>query len=113
MERGCAAHPPSTEQRGYSVKNLLRTFILALVRILGAPGAYAATRRSSKGIIPAPRILLIRPDHLGDLVMTTPVLQALREQAPNAHISMLIGPWSSAVVERHPALNQLITCPFP
>jgi ADP-heptose:LPS heptosyltransferase len=95
------------------VKNLLRTFILALVRILGAPGAYAATRRSSKGIIPAPRILLIRPDHLGDLVMTTPVLQALREQAPNAYISMLVGPWSSVVVERHPALNQLLTCPFP
>jgi len=45
--------------------------------------------------------------------MTTPVLQALREQAPNAHITMMVGPWSSAVVERHTALNQLLTCPFP
>jgi len=95
------------------VKNLLRTLILALVRILGAPGAYTAAQRSPKGALPAPRILLIRPDHLGDLVMTTPVLQALREQAPNAHITMMVGPWSSTVVERHPALNQLITCPFP
>ncbi|HEX3640898.1 MAG TPA: hypothetical protein VHV10_06390, partial [Ktedonobacteraceae bacterium] len=95
------------------MKNLLRTLILALVRMLGAPGTYATARRSSKETIQAPRILLIRPDHLGDLVMTTPVLQALREQAPNAHITMMVGPWSSAVVERHPALNQLLTCLFP
>src|SRR3954463_3514825 len=113
MERGCASHPPPTEQRGGSVKNLLRTLILTLIRILGAPGAYAAVRRSPQRTLLAPRILLIRPDHLGDLVMTTPVLQALRKQAPNAHITMMVGPWSSAVVECHPALNQLITCPFP
>lgn len=95
------------------MKMLLRRLILALVYLLGAPGAYLATRRSRKSTIPVPRILLVRPDHLGDLVMTTPVLQALREQAPNAHITMMVGPWSGAVVEHHPALNQLLTCPFP
>lgn len=113
MERGYTPHSSCPEQRGCSVKTLLRRLILALVYLLGAPGAYMATRRSRNRAIPAPRILLVRPDHLGDLVMTTPVLQALREQAPNAHITMMIGPWSSAVVERHPALNQLLTCPFP
>jgi ADP-heptose:LPS heptosyltransferase len=95
------------------MKMLLRRLILALVYLLGAPRAYLATRRSKKSRIPVPRILLVRPDHLGDLVMTTPVLQALREQAPNAHITMMVGPWSGAVVERHPALNQLLTCSFP
>lgn len=94
------------------MKNLLRRLILALVYILGAPRAYVI-RRSSKRISSTPRILLVRPDHLGDLVMTTPILQALREQAPNAHITMMVGPWSSVVVKRHPALNQLLTCPFP
>ncbi len=95
------------------MKTLLRRLILALVYLLGALGAYVATRRSKNRAIPIPKILLIRPDHLGDLVMTTPVLQALREQAPNAHITMMIGPWSRTIVERHPALNQLLTCPFP
>jgi ADP-heptose:LPS heptosyltransferase len=95
------------------VKNLLRRLILALIRILGMPGAYAAARRNPQRPLSAPRILLIRPDHLGDLVMTTPVLQALREQAPNAHITMMVGPWSRAVVERHPALNRVIAHPFP
>jgi len=61
----------------------------------------------------APRVLLIRPDHLGDLVLTTPVLDALKTHAPDAHITMMVGSWSSEVVARHPALDQLITCPFP
>jgi ADP-heptose:LPS heptosyltransferase len=95
------------------MKTLLRRLILALVYLLGASGAYTTRRRSKNRATSVPRILLIRPDHLGDLVMTTPVLQALREQAPNAHITMMVGPWSSAVVEHHPALNQLLTCPFP
>ncbi|MBO0782742.1 MAG: glycosyltransferase family 9 protein, partial [Ktedonobacteraceae bacterium] len=52
-------------------------------------------------------------DHLGDLVMTTPILEALRNHVPDAHITMMTGPWSSMVVERHPAISELITCPFP
>lgn len=95
------------------MKRLLRTLLLLLVRILGAPGAYMAARRASTNKTEAPRILLIRPDHLGDLVLTTPVLQALREHAPDAHITMMVGPWSSEVVARHPAIDRLMTCPFP
>ncbi len=60
-----------------------------------------------------PRVLLIRPDHLGDLVLTTPVLDALRKHIPDAHITMMVGPWSSEIIARHPALDRLITCPFP
>src|SRR5205823_10681714 len=32
---------------------------------------------------------------------------------PAAHISMMVGPWSSEVVARHPAIDRLIACPFP
>ena len=95
------------------MKRLLRTLILALVRIVGAPGAYMAARRGHEQVIQAPRILLIRPDHVGDLVMTTPVLHALRSAAPAAQITMLVGPWSSDVVARHPAIDRLVACPFP
>jgi len=95
------------------VKRLLRTLILLLVRIFGFPSAYLSTRHALRHPVTVPRILLIRPDHLGDLVMTTPILQALKEQIPNAHITMMVGPWSSAVVERHPAIDHLLTCPFP
>jgi ADP-heptose:LPS heptosyltransferase len=46
-------------------------------------------------------------------VLTTPVLNALKTHAPDAYITMMVGSWSSEVVARHPALDRLITCPFP
>lgn len=87
--------------------------MLLLVRIIGIPGVYAASQQARRPIPQKPHILLLRPDHLGDLVMTTPVLEALRAHAPNAQITMMVGPWSSEIVARHPAINRLLTCPFP
>ncbi len=95
------------------IKQLLRTLILFIVRLLGARGARKAAQRACQPLPNIPRILLIRPDHLGDLVLTTPILHALRTQAPNAHITIMVGPWSSEVVARHPDLDQVITFPFP
>jgi len=95
------------------LKRLLRALILLLVRLFGAPGARTAAQSARKNPSTAPRILLIRPDHLGDLVMTTPVLAALKQHAPGAHITLMVGPWSSEVVARHPAIDRLIICPFP
>lgn len=60
-----------------------------------------------------PRILLIRPDHLGDMVLATPVLDALKTRLPQSHITMMVGPWSSEIVARHPAIDRLLLCPFP
>jgi len=93
------------------MKSLLRTTLLTLIRIIGALQAKKAPIRTQRGN--APRILLIRPDHLGDLILTTPILQALKLQSPDASITMMTGPWSSEVVARHPALDQLLICPFP
>lgn len=95
------------------MKQLLRTLILALVRLPGIPGARRASHRARWPVSQAPRILLVRPDHMGDLVLTTPVLDALRTHIPGAHINMMVGPWSSEVVARHPALDRLIPYPFP
>ncbi len=92
------------------MKRLLRTLMLLLVRLYGLPAARRATRKAASKPL---RILLIRPDHLGDMVLTTPVLNTLRQRAPDAHITMMVGAWSSEAVARHPALDQLLTCPFP
>ena len=93
------------------MKSLLRMALLAIVRVIGALQIRKAALITSKD--KPTRILLLRPDHLGDLILTTPILDALRSYAPDAQITMMIGPWSSEVVARHPALNRLITCPFP
>src|SRR5438876_7554803 len=96
-----------------NVKQLLRTLILFLVRIIGAPGIYRSARNTHDKPCAQPRILVIRPDHLGDLVLATPVLNALKEHVPDAHITMMVGPWSREVVVRHPAIDHILTCPFP
>jgi ADP-heptose:LPS heptosyltransferase len=55
----------------------------------------------------------MRPDHLGDMILTTPVLNALKRSVPGAHITMMVGPWSSEVVARHPVIDRLLVFPFP
>ncbi len=45
--------------------------------------------------------------------MTTPVIHALRQHLPSAHITMVVGPWSSEIVARHPDLDRLVVLPFP
>jgi ADP-heptose:LPS heptosyltransferase len=95
------------------LKGLLRALILLLVRLLGAPGAHTAAQSANKTLSDTPHILLLRPDHLGDVLMTTPVLHALKLNAPDAQITMMVGPWSSEVVAHHPDIDRLLTCPFP
>ena len=98
------------------MKSLLRSLVLLLVRFIGFPGVRAAAKKGSATpppVSPTPRILLMRPDHLGDMVLTTPVLDALKRSLPGAHITMMVGPWSSEVVARHPAINRLLVFPFP
>ncbi len=62
---------------------------------------------------PPQRILVIRPDHLGDLLFTTPALHYLRSQYPQAHIAALIGPWGEAVLAGNSDVDEILTLPFP
>lgn len=59
------------------------------------------------------RILLIRPDHLGDLLLTTPALRQLRSSLPAAHIALLVGPWNAAAAGGLEGVDEVLTLPFP
>jgi lipopolysaccharide heptosyltransferase II len=59
------------------------------------------------------RILLIRPDHIGDLLFATPAFRVLRRACPDVHLAAMVGPWGKAVIESNPNLNELIVCEFP
>ena len=58
-------------------------------------------------------MLLIRPDHLGDALFMTPALAELRHALPEAHITLLVGPWAREVVARNPNIDEVQTCAFP
>lgn len=59
------------------------------------------------------RILLIRPDHLGDVLLTTPAIRVLRAARPEAEIHALVGPWSANVLANYSDLDVILTLPFP
>lgn len=59
------------------------------------------------------RILLIRPDHLGDVLLTTPAIRALRAARPDSEVHALIGPWSAEVLGAYPDIDLVLTLDFP
>nr|BBH94878.1 glycosyl transferase [Thermogemmatispora argillosa] len=95
------------------MREVLRRVLLLLIYALGLPGSWLARRRARQCPFEAPRLLLLRPDHLGDLVLTTPALTALKEHCPQAEVTLFVGPWSEAIVRRHPAVARVLTCAFP
>ncbi|MBL8132108.1 MAG: glycosyltransferase family 9 protein [Anaerolineae bacterium] len=59
------------------------------------------------------RILVIRPDHLGDVLLTLPALRRLRAIYPSAEIHALLGPWSADVLAPIKEIDLILTLPFP
>ena len=54
------------------------------------------------------RILVVKLDHLGDVLLATPVFSNLRQAYPNAELHALTGAWSRVVLERHPDVGKVI-----
>lgn len=62
---------------------------------------------------PANRVLLIRPDHLGDVLLTTPAIHALRAAHPKLELHALVGQWTANALASYPEVDQVLTLPFP
>jgi ADP-heptose:LPS heptosyltransferase len=59
------------------------------------------------------RILLVRPDHLGDVLLTLPAVVALRTALPRARITYLVSDALAEVPSRCHAVDEVLTLPFP
>ncbi|MBS3139314.1 glycosyltransferase family 9 protein, partial [Candidatus Woesearchaeota archaeon] len=55
------------------------------------------------------KILIMRSGAIGDVVMTTPLIKAIRKKFPSAEIDYLVGNWSKKVLEGNPQLNRIIS----
>src|SRR6266404_1145349 len=56
----------------------------------------------------AQRIALIKPSALGDIVHSLPVLSALRQRYPDAHISWVVNRSYAELLRGHPDLNAVL-----
>jgi len=54
------------------------------------------------------RFLVVRTDRIGDLLLSTPVVEALRLKYPEVHITMLVSKGSREVVEGNMYLNEVL-----
>jgi ADP-heptose:LPS heptosyltransferase len=55
------------------------------------------------------RVLIVRLRSIGDTVLATPSLQALKRFLPNAEIDILVEDWLAPVLTGHASINQVIT----
>lgn len=91
------------------MRRVIRRCLLLLVLAAGfARNGFRKPRRRE-----VRRVLLIRPDHLGDALFMTPALSGLRRALPEAHITLLVGPWAREVVARSPNVDEVQICAFP
>jgi heptosyltransferase-2/heptosyltransferase-3 len=84
-----------------------------LLGALARPFGGAPARPPSWPIERPPRVLVIRPDHLGDLLLAAPALGLLRTALPEAEITALVGPWARPVLDGRAEVDAVETCAFP
>jgi heptosyltransferase-2 len=54
------------------------------------------------------KILIIRTDRLGDVILSTPVIKNLKQAFPGVHIAFMCRPYTKDVVEGNPEVNEVI-----
>ena len=68
---------------------------------------------ADRGWETAERILAVRLDAMGDVVMTTPALRAIRAARPNAHLALLTSPAGAAVASLVDEVDEVIEYEAP
>ena len=55
------------------------------------------------------RIIIVRMDRVGDVVLSSPAIKAVRDAYPDSHIAVLVRPYAREVIEGNPYIDEVIT----
>jgi len=58
-------------------------------------------------------VLVVRPDHIGDMLLTTPFFASMRRSFPEWNITVLCGSWSKPILDNNPNYDRIVVCDFP
>lgn len=90
-----------------------RALVAAGDAVLGAVAALARPlRRRNRPQAPA-RILFMRLERIGDLLMAVPAISEARAAAPNARIDLVVGSWNADVARYIHGIDEVIVADAP
>ena len=94
-------------------KKLIRTlYFLVRAPVILFLRCFSGCRRPDTGQ-PVKKILVLRPDRIGDLVLTTPLLENLRAAFPLARIDLCVRPYLKELAECIDTVDRVILLPEP
>jgi lipopolysaccharide heptosyltransferase II len=86
-----------------------RALVSAADRLLRVAMAAARPFRRRQRPTDPRRILLLRLERIGDVVMALPAVADVRSLAPDAAIDLVVGSWNAELAGAAPAVNRVIT----
>ncbi|MGB3057441.1 MAG: glycosyltransferase family 9 protein, partial [Candidatus Omnitrophota bacterium] len=92
----------------YVYKKRSYKFIFSFIDMVGNMVFFPLRLFSSRTVRSAGRILMIRCDHIGDVLSATVILEPLRKAFPGAVIDFMAPSWAAEVLENNPYINNVI-----
>jgi lipopolysaccharide heptosyltransferase II len=86
-----------------AIDGVLKRAAIALCR----RATMAATRAPAD---PPRRVLVVDLDNLGDLLLATPAIRALRRRFPQAALDLVVSEYAAPAVRGNPNVDEILTC---
>lgn len=88
------------------ILNIILYIVTFPFRLIGYPG-------QSISKVPL-SILIARLDHIGDVILSTPIYHSLKDKFPDTSITVLCGSWSAEILRENPYVDSImvIDCPW-
>ena len=59
------------------------------------------------------KVLFFRPDHIGDLLLTTPAIHSLKKSFPELNLTAGVGSWSAEILKYNPYIDDISIINLP
>lgn len=103
--------PPQRGRDPYVFQDPKKRFWMGVLDAIGGaltrPWGMGRQRVDLKRVPDPDRILVVRLDHIGDVLYTRPALQALRKRFPGARITVLVSPAVAGLMQADPNIDEV------
>ncbi len=98
----------------YSFKNPIYLLLVLLIDAFGYLIAlpFKLLSRKNQPLVPA-KILVIRLDHIGDVISSIPVFENLKKHYPEAKLTLLVSGLAFDIVKNNPFIDEIIRYDAP